>query len=139
MTWTLPAGQELPFGAAFTCTASGVRDLAGLVCVTGPLAGNVAGDSAPPATARAFVDWRANAAGRVVRVEVDEPLTAAAASPLAWSAPGGVIVQQVVALGDRRFRITLSGALAPSDSLTLHAPTDLAGNVGADLDIDPRE
>lgn len=139
VTWTLPSGRELPFGAPFVCTASGVRDLAGLSVATGPLAGFVTGDNTAPTQAAAFVDWRANAAGRVVRVELSEPLSASAASPLAWSASGGVLVQQVLPLGERRYRITLSAALGPLGTLTLHSPTDLAGNVGADLVLDPHE
>jgi len=135
----LPDAVNLIAGAQVTVALTEVRDLAGNQASATPVAAAVTGDLSPPSSVRGFVNWRAAADGRVIDVEFDEALDEDAANLLRWSTSSGALVQQVLQLAPGVFRVTVSSQLPANATLTLLDPTDLAGNIGGDLAVDPIE
>jgi len=104
------------------------------------LAGPVSGDSTPPSALQSFVNWRLDASGTTVDVWFDEDVDSSVAGVAAnWSASGGVTVSAVELLEFDHYRLTLSGSLGISDTLSISSLQDAAKNASGTLNFDPAD
>lgn len=141
VTISLADGVELDPALGMQVTVRNVADWSGnAIAASGATTGGtVVGDSTAPGVDGAFVNWRENAAGRVVDVQFGEDVdTTFAGDVLNWSASGGQTISSVQMLEPDYARVTLATALGSGDTLSLAAGlTDPAGNQAGALSIDP--
>jgi len=137
---TFASGQELVAGAALTVTVSGVADLFGnTMGAAVTVGGSTSGDSADPDFDRAFVNYRADAAGTIIDVQFNEDVDETfVTSTTNWSATG-TSISSVEVLERNHCRVTLAAALGSSGTLGLTGLPDIAGNTSGAITIDPQE
>lgn len=131
---------RLQNGDAVAVTTANLADAAGNVVAATPVNTTVAGDSTGPASADGFINLRQNASGTTVDVRFNEPMDMATTEVLAsWSGSGGQTAMSVTMLNATTFRVVFSAAIGASDTVDLTTPTDLAGNAGATITLNPVE
>lgn len=137
----LAGGSDLDSAGNVSITVTTATDHSGNAIATPvTLSGPVAGDSTPPAALESFVNWRLDPTGTTVDVWFDEDVDAAVAGLAgSWSATGGVTVSAVEMLERDHYRLTLSGSLGSSDTLSISSLADPARNASGTLVFDPAE
>jgi hypothetical protein len=140
VTILLADGQNLQPGVALNVQVSDVYDHAGLaMSPAANIFGSVGGDALDPAFGSAFVNYRSDALGTVIDVLFSEDVDAVFAGDSAnWSASGGQAIVTVEPMTGRWYRVDLSAALAPGDTLGLSGLPDCAGNTSGSISIAPQ-
>ncbi|MEM8710788.1 MAG: hypothetical protein AAGG01_07535, partial [Planctomycetota bacterium] len=140
VTIELPASVRLTTGDALSVVAANVADAAGNAVSSAAVAGTVAGDNTGPASATAFVNLREMATGEIVDVYFNEAMDQTTTETIGnWSGSNGQAATSVMMINDRLFRVTFDAAFAPSDTIDAATPTDVAGNAGATITVNPIE
>jgi hypothetical protein len=103
------------------------------------LGGAISGDATAPGIEGAWTHFQLDPLGTTVEIEFDEDVDAAYATDVAnWSSSGSAAVTAVQAVAEDHYRLTLSTALAPGDTLDLDAGLeDLARNAAGALSVEP--
>lgn len=131
---------RLQNGDAVAVTTANLADAAGNVVAPAPINTTVAGDSAGPASADGFMNLRQNASGTTVDVRFNEPMDMATTEVLAsWSGSGGQTATSVTMLNATTYRVVFNAAIGAGDTVDLLTPTDVAGNVGGTISLNPVE
>jgi hypothetical protein len=142
----LADGVSLQDGVALGATFSGLRDLAGnMVVANSTASGSVTGDNTPPGIALAYVNWAADATGRVVDfVFTEDVQPGQVVGSTTWTTLNGLttvgstVVTQVDAANRRVYRATLSEAWSSTYSLNSNGSIgDYAGNAATGLSTTP--
>lgn len=137
----LADGQELDAGLSLTVTVDNVQDFSGNSIVGPvPVGGPVSGDSVAPAFESAFVNLRANPNGRLIDVLFTEDVSTSFVTTTGnWTASDGSVVLSVESLEQNHVRVTLASVLGAAATLRLTGVPDIANNVSALIQVDPRE
>jgi hypothetical protein len=142
----LADGVSLQDGVALGATFSGLKDLAGnMVVANSTASGSVTGDAGAPSIALAYVNWAADATGRVVDFVFSEDVQPGqVVGSTTWTTLNGLttvgstVVTQVDAANRRVYRATLSEAWSSTYSLNSNGSIgDYAGNAATGLSTTP--
>jgi hypothetical protein len=134
---TLPAGEDLPFGAVVNVGVVGVTDVSGMALnPAASINALVTGDNVAPDFAAAFLNLRFSPSGNTVDVRFSEAVDAAfALDALNWTVSGGVSVLAVEQRSADHFRLELSAPLPLGGQLALSGLPDIAGNESGAISI----
>ena len=142
----LADGVSLRDGVALGVTFSGLRDVSGnTVAANSTASGSVSGDSVAPSIVSAYVNWAADATGRVVDFVFSEAVQPAdVVGSTTWTTMNGLttigstVVTQVDAANRRLYRATLSQAWSGTYDLNSNGSIlDYAGNQAVGLSTIP--
>ncbi len=142
----LADGVSLRDGVALGVTFSGLRDVSGnTVAANSTASGSVSGDSVAPSIVSAYVNWAADATGRVVDFVFSEDVQPAdVVGSTTWTTMNGLttigstVVTQVDAANRRLYRATLSQAWSGTYDLNSNGSIlDYAGNQAVGLSTIP--
>lgn len=137
---SLETETRLDTGETIDVMISGVTDHAGNVMVAETESGTVTGDAVAPATATAFINRKEAQNGTIVDVRFDERMDATTTAMIAaWTGSNGQAATAVTRLDRDLFRVTFDASIGAADTIDVTTPTDLAGNAGATITVNPME